>query len=125
MAPVIDVVPTLARTGLARLLFDPEDGEPTAEAQQFVRDVEQMPAEMDLAAKLETLGARPLGVVTAATGTQPGWAAHQDELAALSSNAFQRTVAGSTHQSLIDDPKHAAASSLAIRDVVDAVRRRR
>ena len=35
---------------------------------------------------------------------------------------FHRTVAGSTHQSLIDDPKDAAASSRAIRDVVVAVR---
>ena len=40
------------------------------------------------------------------------------------SNSFHRTVAGSTHQSLIDDPKDAAASSRAIRDVVVAVAQR-
>ena len=124
MGPVLDVVPTVARTGLPRLLFDPKDGKPAAQARQFVRDIEQMPAQLDRAAQLKTLGARPLGVVTAGTGSQPGWTQHQNELAALSSHTFHRTVAGSTHQSLIDDPKHAAASSRAIRDVVVAVRKR-
>jgi hypothetical protein len=123
MGSVLSVVPTVARAGLARLLFDAKDGEPVAQAQQFVRDVEQMPVELNQAAQLDTLGSRPLGVVTAGTGSQKGWARHQDDLAALSSNAFHRTIAGSTHQSLIDDAKHAAASSRAIRDVVAAVRR--
>jgi len=122
IGPVLAVVPTLARTGLARLLVDPRDGEPTAQARQFSRDVEQMPAQLNRAAKLTSLGNRPLGVVTAATGSQPGWAAHQNDLATLSSDSFHRTVAGSTHQSLIDDQKDAAASSRAIRDIVIAVR---
>ena len=122
MGPVLDLVPTVARTGLARLLVDPKDGEPAAQARQFVRDVEQMPTQLDLAAQLKTLGSRPLGVVTAATGTEPGWTQHQNGLATLSTHTFHRTVAGSTHQSLIDDPKHAAASSRAIHDVVVAVR---
>ncbi len=124
MAPVLDLVPTVARTGLARLLVDPKEGEPAAQARQFVRDVEQMPAQLDRAAQLKTLGSRPLGVVTAATGTEPGWTQHQNGLAALSTHTFHRTIAGSTHQSLIDDPKHAAASSRAIHDVVLAVRNR-
>jgi len=122
MGPVLDVVPTVARTGLARLLVHPKDGEPAAQARQFVRDVEQMPARLDRAAQLKTLGSRPLGVVTAGTGTEPGWTQHQNDLAALSTHTFHRTVAGSTHQSLIDDPKHAAASSRAIHDVVVAAR---
>jgi pimeloyl-ACP methyl ester carboxylesterase len=122
MGPVLAVVPTLARAGLARLLVDPRDGEPTAQARQFVRDVEQMPAQLNRAAKLTSLGNRPLGVVTAGKDSQPGWAPHQNDLATLSSNSFHRTVAGSTHQSLIDDQKDAAASSRAIRDIVIAVR---
>ena len=122
MGPVLAVVPTLARTGIARLLVDPKEGEPTAQARQFVRDVEQMPAQMNRAAKLTSLGNRPLGVVTAGKGSQPGWGAHQNDLAKLSGNSFHRTVAGSTHQSLIDDEKDAAASSRAIRDIVVAVR---
>jgi pimeloyl-ACP methyl ester carboxylesterase len=122
MGPLLAVVPTLARTGVARLLVDPKEGEPTAQARQFVRDVEQMPAQLNRAAKLTSLGNRPLGVVTASKGSQPGWTAHQNDLAELSSNSFHRTVAGSTHQSLIDDEKDAAASSRAIRDIVVALR---
>ena len=81
-----------------------------------------MPAQLNRAAKLASLGDRPLGVVTAGKGSQPGWAAHQNDLAKLSSNSFHRTVAGSTHQPLMDDLRDAAASSRAIRDIVVAVR---
>ena len=35
MGPLLDVVPTVARTGIARLLLDPKDGEPAAQARQF------------------------------------------------------------------------------------------
>ena len=122
MGSVLGVVPTIARTGLARLLVDPKDGEPAAQARQFVRDIEQMPAQLNRAAQLRTLGSLPLGVVTAGAGSEAGWSRHQNDLASLSTHTFHRTVAGSTHQSLIDDPKDAAASSRAIRDVVLAVR---
>ncbi|MEA2184594.1 MAG: hypothetical protein QOF69_3779 [Solirubrobacteraceae bacterium] len=122
MGPLLAVVPTLARTGIARLLVDPNDGDPTAEARQFVRDVKQMPAQLNRAAKLTSLGDHPLGVVTASNGSQPGWTAHQNDLAKLSTNSFHRTVAGSTHQSLIDDATDASASTRAIRDIVVAVR---
>ena len=118
------MLPTVARTGLARLLFDPKDGEPVAQAQQFVRDVEQMPAQLNRAARVEDASALfRSGVVSAGTGSQPGWADDQDNLAALSSQAFHRTIPGSTHGSLIDDPEDAAASIRAIRDVVVAVRK--
>jgi pimeloyl-ACP methyl ester carboxylesterase len=122
IGPVLAVVPALARTGIARLLVDPKEGEPMAQARQFVRDVEQMPAQLNRAAKLTSLGNRPLGVVTAGKGSQRGWTEHQNDLAKLSRNSFHRTVAGSTHQSLIDDVKDAAASTRAIRDIVVAVR---
>lgn len=125
MGTAIDVVPTLARTGIARLLFNPEDGRPVDQAQQLVRDVQQMPAELDKAARLRSLGDRPLGVVTAGTGSQRGWARQQDELAALSSRSFHRTVPGSTHASLVLDREDARASSRAIEDVVMRVRSER
>lgn len=96
-----------------------------AQAEQLVRDVQQMPAELNRAARLETLGDRPLGVVTAGTGSEPGWAEDQNDLAALSSRSFHRTVPGSTHASLILDPAHAQASSRAIVDVVRQVRSER
>jgi hypothetical protein len=43
----------------------------------------------------------------------------------LSSNSVHRTVAGATHQSLIDDKSDAVQSSRAIGDVVTAVQKKR
>ena len=122
MDRVLAVAPTIARTGIARLLLDPKDGRPVGQARQLVRDVAQMPADLDRAARLKTLGHRPLGVVTASDGSQPGWANEQDDLARLSSRSFHRTVAGATHGSLVLDPDDARASSRAIADVVVQVR---
>jgi pimeloyl-ACP methyl ester carboxylesterase len=122
MDPLLAVVPAPARTGLAELFFDPTDGKPAEQARQFVRDVAEMPAELDRAAKLTSLRDRPLAVVTAGTGYAAGWPRQQDDLAMLSSNSVHRTVAGSTHASLVDDENDAAQSSRAIRDVVTAVR---
>jgi pimeloyl-ACP methyl ester carboxylesterase len=120
--PLLAVLPTLARTGIARLFVNVKDGAPTAQTRQFVRDVDQMPAEQSLAAKLTSLGSRPLAVVTAGKGNAPGWRAQQDDLATLSSNSDHRAIAGATHASLIDDQTDAARSSQAIRDIVGAVR---
>jgi len=122
--PLLAIVPTLARTGLARFFFDPAEGDPTAQATQLVRDIEEMPAALNRAAKLTTLGSRPLAVVTAAVGSKPDWAARQARLARLSSTTAQRTVPGSTHASLIEEKADAAESSRAIRAIVDAVRAR-
>jgi hypothetical protein len=125
MDPLLALVPTLARTGLADLFFDPKDGDPTTQARQFVRDVTEMPAELDRAAELTSLGDRPLAVVTAGAGSAAGWSGQQDDLARLSSHSVHRVVAGSTHQSLVDDERDAARSSRAIDDVVRAVRQAR
>jgi hypothetical protein len=43
-------------------------------------------------------------------------------MATLSTNSLHRVVPGATHQSLIDDPTHAAAVSQAIHDVLVSVR---
>ena len=119
---LLAVVPTLARTGIARLFLDPKDGSPTAQARQFALDVERMLGEQNRAAQLRSLGGRPLIVVTAGKGNASGWGAQQDDLATLSSSSDHRTVAGATHQSLIDDESDAAASGKAIRDIVSSVR---
>ncbi len=123
MDPLLALVPTLARTGLANLLFDRKDGDPTAQARQVVRDVEEMPAELNRAAKLTSLGNKPLIVLSAGTGSLPGWAAQQNDLATLSTDSVHRTIPGATHASLINDHLDAAQSSRAIRDVVKAVQR--
>jgi pimeloyl-ACP methyl ester carboxylesterase len=120
--PLMRLVPTLSRTGLASLLFDEKDGDPGAQMRQVARDITAMPAAMDRATKLKSLGDRPLAVITADLGNQPGWRANQERLAALSTNSTHRIIAGSTHQSLIDDPADAAQSSGAIRNVVRAIR---
>jgi pimeloyl-ACP methyl ester carboxylesterase len=117
------VLPTLARTGVARLLADPKDGKPTKQAAEFVRDVDDMPAQLGRAAKLTSLRDRPLAVLTAGTDAEPGWTGEQNDLAKLSTDSIHRTVARATHQSLIDDKRYAAQSSRAINDVVKAVQR--
>jgi pimeloyl-ACP methyl ester carboxylesterase len=121
---LLAIVPTLARMGIARPFFDSSEGEPTTQATQLVRDIEEMPAALDRAAKLTTLGDRPLAVITAAVGAQAGWAAQQDDLARLSSTTVHRTVPGATHASLVEAHADAAESSRAIRDIVKAVRAR-
>jgi pimeloyl-ACP methyl ester carboxylesterase len=122
---LLAVVPTLARMGLARVFSNPKEGKPTTQAAQFVRDVDEMPAQLNRAAKLTSLGDRPLAVVTAGTGSAAGWSGEQNDLATLSSTSIHRTVAGATHQSLIDDKSDAARSSRAIGDVVRAVQKNR
>jgi pimeloyl-ACP methyl ester carboxylesterase len=121
--PLLALVPTLARTGLANLLFDRKDGDPTAQARQVVRDIEEMPAELNRAAKLTSLGNKPLIVLSAGTGSLPGWAGQQNDLSTLSTDSVHRTIPGATHASLINDHVDAADSSRAIRDVVKAVQR--
>ena len=121
MDPLLALVPTLARTGLFNVLFDRKDGDPTAQARQIVRDVEEMPAELNRAAQLTSLGNKPLIVLSAGTGSLPGWAAQQNDLATLSTASVHRTIAGATHASLINDRTDAAQSSRAIRDVVKEV----
>jgi pimeloyl-ACP methyl ester carboxylesterase len=121
--PLLAAVPTLARAGVARLLLDPKDGKPTAQAAQLARDIEQMPSALDRAAALTTLGAMPLHVVSAGAGYAAGWPAQQEKLATLSSASVHRTISGATHASLVDDEADASQSSRAILDVVARVRK--
>ena len=112
----------ILRLPTSRVFSDPQEGKPTTQASQFVRDVAEMPAELNRAAKLASLGDRPLAVITAAEGSAAGWPGQQDDLATLSSNSIHRTIADSTHASLVDDKSDAAQSSRAVRDIVKAVR---
>jgi pimeloyl-ACP methyl ester carboxylesterase len=117
---LIPLVSTLSRTGMGSLLFNEQDGDPAAQMRQLARDISAMPTEMARAARLKTLGDRPLAVITAEVGNQPDWRTNQDRLATLSTHSMHRVIAGSTHQSLIDDPTYAAQSSNAIIDIVQA-----
>lgn len=76
------------------------------------------------AAELQDLVDKPLLVLTAGNGSQPGWDASQDALAALSGDSVHRIIDGANHESLITDQEDAAATAQGILDVVFAVRTR-
>ena len=89
-------------------------------SQEF-RDTSQSIAQ---ARSLESLGNKPLAVVSAGTQSS-GWLKLQDDLATLSPNRVHRVVEEATHTSVVYDPSHAQASSAAIVEVVAAVRNAR
>ena len=116
------LLPSLARLGIGRLASDPRDGSPPALARSLRDELAETSTALAQAAELESLGDRPLAVVTAASGAQAGCPAQQDDLATLSTDSAHRVLARATHQSLLTDEGDAAASSDAIRDVVESVR---
>jgi pimeloyl-ACP methyl ester carboxylesterase len=70
----------------------------------------------------QSLGDKPLAVITAGEQQEPIWFELQDELATLSSDSVHRVVEGATHGSLLDDQRDAQVTSMAILEVVEAVR---
>jgi pimeloyl-ACP methyl ester carboxylesterase len=124
-----------ARLGLGRLLAGtPSDLPPpfgdeayagAASAKQMAGFIEEYAVagrSASQAGELKSLGGKPLFVLTAEQGNSEGWMPHQDAMATLSTNSLHAVVPGATHQSLVDDPSHAAAVSRAIVDVVEAIR---
>ena len=79
-------------------------------------------ASAEHAASLRDLGAKPLVVLTAGSGSAAGWAEKQNALATLSTNSVHRTIDGATHLDLAEDQEKATATSQAIHDVVSSVR---
>jgi len=79
-------------------------------------------ASTDEAASLTDFGDRPLFVLTAGTGSQSGWMANQNKLAALSTNSVHHVVAGAAHADLVFEERPAAVVSQAILDVASSVR---
>jgi hypothetical protein len=67
------------------------------------------------AGQLHSLRGKPL-VVPTALGNDQGWMTDQNQSAALSTNNVHRVVPGQTHDSLVDNPKHAAAITSARQD---------
>jgi hypothetical protein len=74
------------------------------------------------AARLRDFTDKPLAVLTAGSGSEPGWTASQQALAALSTNSLHRVIDGATHASFVADPVDAAMTARGILDVVSAVR---
>src|SRR3954451_24526590 len=82
----------------------------------------QLPKVFNEAKAVRSLHDKPLAVLTATVGQVRGWAAAQDKLAQLSTNSTHRTVAGATHEALLEDKTFAGATSRAITRVVQLAR---
>jgi pimeloyl-ACP methyl ester carboxylesterase len=115
------LLPSIARFGVARLLFSASAGNLPANARSLRDEVVSLPTSLAQARLFQNFGDRPLAVVTAAVGAQAGWLPLQDEMATLSTNSSHRVVPY-THDGLITDQSAAVMSVAAIRDVVTAVR---
>ena len=130
------VLPMVARVGVYRVilaLLPPDLPAPYADierAQQSTpllssgqRDeFAVLPATLDEAAALTSLGDKPLVVVIATVDTQQGWQEAQEAMVSLSSNSEHRLAPGQTHYSVIVSEEGAAISAQAIRDVITSVR---
>jgi len=131
---IFAVLPTLARVGVGRVVVqsDPalpadardmhRDHHASARLYRSVRDeFEELPTALAQARSFQSLGDRPLVVVTAAQDAFAGWLPLQDRMAMLSTNSSHRVVPY-THDALVTDRTGAQTSIDAIRDVVRAVR---
>jgi pimeloyl-ACP methyl ester carboxylesterase len=129
------LLPSLARLGVGRVLYHSGfEGLPaeardmqrftysSARAARSLRDeFAELPTSLAQARSFQTLGDRPLVVVTAERDAEVGWLPLQDRMAALSTNSSHRVVPY-THDALVTDQTAAQTSSQAIRDVVHAIR---
>jgi len=134
------IFPTLARLGLFRFYFATGNeidfaGLPKQQHDEvaafwsspeyFDSQREEIIAGPGIFAEAHALGRvgdLPLAVVTRSENQPAGWAAMQDELAALSSNSIHITVPNSTHASLAFDRENAHQTSSAILKVLAAAR---
>lgn len=135
-SPVTKLLPYVARVGIVRLFnYASQTDLPTAEnagaiaagttVHQYRAQRDEfagIPAALTQAQALQSLGDKPLIVVSAPIDAQKGWLTLQAEMTKLSTNRVQRVIANATHASLIENKADAVASSQAIRDVVTAVR---
>jgi pimeloyl-ACP methyl ester carboxylesterase len=85
-------------------------------------EIAELPTALNQAARLHSIGNKPLIVLTAMKDAQAGWMPLQNEMARLSSNSLHRVLVNATHEALTDDKGSAGVSSRAVLDVVMAVR---
>jgi pimeloyl-ACP methyl ester carboxylesterase len=106
-----------ARLGVGRLL-----GVEPHHLVSTINEYMQAGSSAQQAAALRNFTDKPLVVLTAGTGSPPGWDASQEALATLSTNSLHRVIDGATHASFVTDQEDAAAATRGILDVVSAVR---
>ncbi len=135
-SPVTKLLPYVAQVGLGRLFtFSAQTGLPNAANEGEIAslaavhhyraqrdEVAGIPAALTQAQALQSLGNKPLIVVSAPVDAQTGWLVLQTEMTKLSTNRVQRVIPNATHEFLILNKTYAVASSQAILDVVTAVR---
>jgi pimeloyl-ACP methyl ester carboxylesterase len=116
------IAPSLARIGLLGPIFGVSPSEATPAIARSQRDeFRALPAALDQAAAVTSIGDRPLIIVTAATDAQRGWLAAHDRMVSLSTNAVHRVLQGATHDSVLEGAD-AGASVQAVLDVIAAIR---
>jgi pimeloyl-ACP methyl ester carboxylesterase len=132
------LLPSLSRAGIGRLTLRTGSAALPPDARDQARvfassprelradraEFAELPSIFDQAKALESLGSKPLAVLSAGVGELRGWAAYQDKLALLSTESVHRTVRGSTHQALLEDRRFASITARAVADVVRASRSR-
>lgn len=135
-SPVTKLLPYLAQVGIGRLFaFSSQTGLPQAANEGEIASVATVhqyraqrdefagiPAALTQAQALQSLGNKPLIVVSAPLDAQKGWLVLQAEMTKLSTNSVQRVIPNATHEFLVLNKTYAVASSQAILDVVTAVR---
>jgi hypothetical protein len=115
------LAPSLARIGLLGPIFGVGPTEATADVAVSYRDeIRMLPKALEQAANVSSIGDVPLIIVSAGVESQQGWSAAQEAQVSLSPNVAHRTIAGSTHDTLLDSDS--AASIQAVLDVLEAVR---
>src|SRR5215217_369746 len=136
MSRVSALVSTAARLGLGRLYAQVDFGSLPPRSREEVRasvatpsmlrstldEYVQASASTEEAAALRDFAAKPLIVLTAGIGSDATHLADQNHLATLSTNSVHRVIDGATHEDLIANQEHAAATTQAILDVVASVR---
>jgi pimeloyl-ACP methyl ester carboxylesterase len=114
--------PSLARIGLLGVALGlPADQSSPAAARGARDELGVLPATLQQAQALTSLGDRPLIVVTAGSGQQTGWLAAQGSMTGLSTSSAHRVVPAATHTSLISGVD-APASTQAILEVLASIR---
>jgi pimeloyl-ACP methyl ester carboxylesterase len=98
--------------------FNSSPRQQTASRVEFL----QLPTVFNEAKAVRSLHGKPLAVLTASVGEMRGWAAAQDKLAKLSTHSTHRTVAGATHEALLEDKTFARATSRVVTEVVTRAR---
>ena len=130
------LMPTVARTAMGKVMLRSGHGTLPPQARNAARsfassprelradriELLQLPTIFNEAKALHTLNGKPLAVVSASVGGMRGWTAAQNKLAQLSTNSTHRTVAGATHETLLEDKAFAGFASAAITHIVETAR---